>query len=56
MVRNYAVRDREAGNIIEYVSSLEEGKNLIKEFEMLDKMEMNYTPNFYEVIKIEKEG
>lgn len=47
------VRDREAGYIITQVNSLVEGENLIEEFEANDKLNHEYTPNFYEVAEIE---
>lgn len=46
------VRDREAGNIIEQVESIEAGKNLIKEFEAQDKEDGTYTEDFYEVADV----
>ena len=49
----FAVRDREAGNIIEYVNSIQEGRELIKQFEESDKKEGIYTKDFYEVATIE---
>lgn len=47
------VRDKEAGNVIEIVKSIEEGQSLIKKYEKDDKKEGVYTPNFYEVAEIE---
>lgn len=47
------VREREAGNIITPVNTLDEGENLIEEYEADDKQNHEYTPNFYEVAEIE---
>ena len=47
------VRDKEAGNIITQVNSLDEGENLIEVFEADDELNHEYTPNFYEVAEIE---
>lgn len=52
-MKKLVVRDSLAGNIIEEVATLEEGKNLIKKFEEEDKEEDNYTPDFYEVAEVE---
>lgn len=43
------VMDREAGNIIEEVSSLEEGYALIEQYEAQDREEGTYEPDFYEL-------
>lgn len=47
------VRDREAGNIIEIVKSVEAGERLIKKYEEMDKRDGLYTSNFYEVAEVE---
>lgn len=46
------VRDREAGNIIEIVKSVEAGKKLIEEYEEMDKRDGIYEENFYEVAEV----
>jgi len=46
----YYVADKETGTFIESVLSIDEGKKKIKGFEMLDKMESNYTPDFYDIV------
>jgi hypothetical protein len=51
-MKQYVVRDREAGNIIEYVSTYEEGADLIAEYEAEDKRDGSYTDDFYEVCQI----
>ena len=52
MKRNYATRDREAGNIIEYFFTLTEAENALKNYEKQDKKDGTYTDNFYEIIKL----
>lgn len=47
------VRDREAGNIIEQVSSFENGYRLIEQYEDMDTRDGIYTPDFYEVVEID---
>ena len=48
-------RDREAGNIIEYFSTVGEAKTAIRHYEELDQYEKTYSPDFYEVA-VKKEG
>lgn len=50
-MKKYAVRDREAGNIIEIVNSLEEAEKLIANFEESDKNEGIYEEDFYEAVE-----
>ncbi len=50
MEQKIYVADREAGNIIEEVASIEEGLELIEKYEKKDKKEGIYTPNFYAVV------
>jgi hypothetical protein len=52
IMKKYAVRDREAGNIIEFVNSIEEGQNLIEQYERTDRENDVYTPDFYEVAEL----
>lgn len=47
------VRDREAGNIIEVVASVDEGERIIEQYEAIDKIEGIYEPNFYEIAEIQ---
>ena len=49
------VRDREAGNIIEFFTTVREAKSAIREYEEEDRDEGTYTPNFYEVA-VRKDG
>lgn len=49
------VRDRQAGNVIEDVSTWEEGEKLIEEYEKSDMKDGIYEENFYEVAEIEEE-
>lgn len=41
---------RETGDFIEKVSSIQEGKELIKGYEEIDKNEGNYEDNFYAIV------
>lgn len=45
----YIIRDREAGNEIEWCSSIEEAKNIIAKWEEEDIREGIFTPDFYEI-------
>lgn len=46
----YVVRDREAGNVIEYAKDYVAAVNLIAKYEEQDKADGTYTPNFYEIV------
>lgn len=46
------VIDRESGNLIEQVYSIEEGQDLIMEYEEQDKEDGVYVADFYEVVSI----
>lgn len=46
------VRDREAGNTISAVRSIEEGQALIELYEADDRMNDCYYPDFYEVADV----
>lgn len=54
-MKKLVVRDREAGNVIEDVSTWEEGEKLIEEYEKSDMKDGIYEPDFYEVAEIEEE-
>lgn len=41
--------DREAGNLIEPISSYTEGVELIRQYEEADKADGSFTPDFYEI-------
>lgn len=45
----YITRDREAGNVIDYFSSLAEARKAIEAYERSDKAEDIYEENFYEI-------
>lgn len=47
----YIIRDREAGNIIEQVSTRKEAETVLKKFEEEDKQDGNYTEDFYEIVE-----
>lgn len=44
------VADRETGTFIEQVNSIEEGLELIKEYESQDKVDETYSEDFYDVV------
>jgi len=50
MEQKIYVADKEAGNIIEEVASIEEGLKLIEKYEEEDKKEGTYQPDFYDVV------
>lgn len=45
----YIIRDREAGNVIDYFSTLAEARKAIEAYERSDKTEDIYEENFYEI-------
>ena len=45
----YIIRDREAGNVIDYFSTLAEARKAIEAYERSDKAEDIYEENFYEI-------
>lgn len=45
----YIIRDREAGNKIDEVATMEEAEKMIEEFEAEDKADGTYTEDFYEI-------
>ena len=51
MIRKYIIRDREAGNVIATFSNKEEAYNELRKYEEQDKIDGNYTPDFYEIIE-----
>lgn len=48
------VRDREAGNVIDTVNTIEEGLQLIEQFEAEDRNENIYSEDFYEIAEVEE--
>jgi len=53
-MRKLYVADRECGNIIDEVKTIEEGKELIAKYEAEDKVNGNYEPNFYDIVDGER--
>ena len=45
----YVIRDREAGNEIEYANTIEEAERIVEEYEETDRREGTYTEDFYEI-------
>lgn len=52
----FAVRDREAGNVIEVFRSLSDAELALAQYEQDDKDNDVYSENFYEIVKIEEEN
>lgn len=50
----WLVRDREAGNEIEYCQTEEDAIATIKQFEGLDLLEGTYEPDFYEAVELDE--
>ena len=50
-MKHFVIRDKEAGNIITKVDTLEEAKKLLAEFEEEDRKEGTFTADFYEIIE-----
>lgn len=46
----YVIRDREAGNEIDEFETMDEALEELARFEEIDKMDGNYTPDFYEIV------
>ena len=55
-MKTWTVRDREAGNEIDYYDSYEAAKEGLEMFEASDREEGIYEKDFYEVAEIEKEN
>jgi len=53
MKNRYYVGDREAGNVIEEVNSIEAANALIDQYEMTDSEEGNYSSDFYAIYDAE---
>ena len=47
--KRYAIRDREAGNVIDECDHLIEAEDLINQYEYDDKEDGTYEPDFYEI-------
>lgn len=46
----YVIRDREAGNEIDEFETMEEALEELARYEEIDKMDGDYTPDFYEIV------
>lgn len=51
MKKEYAIRDREAGNVIDVFGSLKEAEEELARYEAIDEKEGTYTPDFYEIVE-----
>jgi len=50
-MKQYIIRDREAGNIIDKFNTLKEAETTLARFEASDKVEGIYVENFYEIVE-----
>lgn len=50
--KKYIIQDREAGNIIEEFSTIQEAERELAQYEEHDKAEGTYTHDFYEIIEV----
>ena len=48
----WIIRDREAGNIIDYTLTRTQAEEMVRQYEAIDAAEEIYTPDFYEIIEI----
>lgn len=46
----YVIRDREAGNELDEFETMEEALEELARYEEIDKMDGDYTPDFYEIV------
>jgi hypothetical protein len=53
-MKNFAIRDKEAGNLIVIGISETEAKAVLVEFENEDRANGSYTPDFYEIVETAK--
>lgn len=53
MKNRYYVGDRETGNVIEEVNSIEAANDLIDQYEVTDSEEGKYSSNFYAIYDVE---
>jgi cell division protein YceG involved in septum cleavage len=49
----YKIQEKEAGNLIEEDLTFEEAKQLLNNFNEMDKLEGIFVPDFYEIVEIE---
>lgn len=46
----YNIQDRETGTVIDTVSTLEEAERTVEQYENTDKIDGNFTVDFYEIV------
>ena len=49
MKKNYVIRDREAGNVVEMFADMESAQLELERYEAADKRDGTYVPDFYEI-------
>lgn len=52
----FCVRDRESGTIIEFLETVDGAVSTIHEYEKTDRYEDTFSPGFYEIAVIQKDG
>lgn len=50
-MKTFIIRDREAGNVIEEVSTFQEALEIVEIYENEDKKNGTYTLDFYEIVE-----
>ena len=53
-MERYAIRDREAGNVIDVANDVETARMILASFEDMDREDGIYTPGFYEIYDRQK--
>ena len=48
----YVIRDREAGNIIDWFETKEDAEIALQDYEEFDKKQGKYTKDFYEIVEV----
>ena len=52
----YYIVDKETWNLIDVANSVEEAKQIIEEYEKIDKAEGCYVEDYYEITFVDKNG
>lgn len=50
IIMTYNIQDRETGTVIDTVSTLEEAERTVEQYENTDKIDGNFTVDFYEIV------
>ena len=52
MKAKFKITDTETGTLIDVADTMKEAKEIVAEYELIDKREGTYTPEFYEIVEI----